>query len=168
MKRKARNVAGWCLLIISGGSLAWGWTTAVQQTNRVRFELQVMHDFLESSDYAMAVLDSDGRAKIWNKAIEKLTGYPRSEMIGQRIEWIMIPEMAMQHRRAVQKAMADPRSRKEVRRVECNMLNRQGEPIPVVISVRVVSPLDGDPYSIAHVDRQSRIIDIPQTKQPEL
>lgn len=137
---------------------------AVQETENRSIELRVFHDLMDSSDFALAAIDYYGQTILWNEAMQNLTGYSKEEMLGQSIEWIMVPGSALEHRKYHRKAMdqarkSDPDDQKAVPipKVKCDILNKAGEPIPVEITVRTVRPKGRLPYSVAHVDRQAQI-----------
>ena len=44
------------------------------------------------SDYAICMLDSDGRVISWNSGAEKITGYGAADIIGRRLSRLFTPE----------------------------------------------------------------------------
>lgn len=126
---------------------------------------------INSASYGFVILDEDGRVREWNSAMERLSGFSRDEMLGHDVLGLMPPEKSHEHRVAFAKAVTDPGASKRVQFVDCLLQpkDKGKSPISVRVSVRVVrASRDGTnaPYAIAHVDRASRIVELPP-EQPD-
>lgn len=142
---------------------AWGYLRASRETERLTIERAVIRELHDNSNYSVAILDHEGRVVKWNAAMESLSGYTESEMLGRTLEHLMPPEQAKRHNEALMHSMEDEQSQTELRRVQCNLVKKDGTSIPVEVTVRVVQPVGLAPYSVAHVDLHKQIIDLPET-----
>ena len=74
------------------------------------------------TDYAMMLLDPDGRVTSWNTGAERITGYREEEILGQHISLFHLPEAQPQEetRAALQQAVATGAHEEEGWRVRKN------------------------------------------------
>lgn len=102
---------------------------------------QRFEGLLESAPDAIVIVDDRGRIKIVNGQAERLSGYSRSELVGEEVE-ILVPgrlrEIHGAHRRDY---TADPRTRPMGVGLELSLRRKDGSELPVEISL---SPLQTD------------------------
>lgn len=113
---------------------------------------------LNDSDFGYVLMKDTGNVVEWNPAMERLTGYDRSEMICDRnaIEKLMTPEMYQQHSQCFKNAFLS-NSKPKVTHVSCELIRKDGKAIPVQITVRVVQTRHDGKYAIAHFDKAEQI-----------
>lgn len=125
---------------------------------------EVLHAFINFSNYGMGVLDYDDLVKLWNPALERLTGYTEAEMIGKTIERVMTREEWVSHEREFSRAVTVPRSQSQVIEKPCKVLTKDGREVPVQVRIYMVRPKrkGAKPYSIAFINPVSTIVKLPE------
>lgn len=108
---------------------------------RIRFEEEMRQSetyfrgLLESAPDGMAIVDSEGRMVLVNMQVERLFGYARSELIGQKIE-IFVPERYRQfHTKHRSDFTSEPHTRPMGVGLELFGVRKDGSEFPVEISL---------------------------------
>ncbi len=138
------------------GSVAWGSISSsrlpeahngqcvigtIENITERKVAEQRLQALIETAPDALVIVDEQGTIEIVNSEAEKLFGYLRQELIGQKIE-ILVPERARQrHPRLRQEYFRQPKRRAGSIAAELRARRKDGSEIPVEISL---SPLETD------------------------
>jgi PAS domain S-box-containing protein len=120
-----------------------------------RFRLAAI---VESSDDAIISKDLDGIITSWNAGARRLFGYTAEEIIGQPVSRLMPPE----HKNDMPEILAKIRLGQRVEHFESVRLNKNGERIPVSLSVSPIRDGTGRIIGAAKIAR-----DITEQKKSE-
>lgn len=108
-----------------------------ESENELRAILQNAHD-------AFIAIDEHGLVTEWNRQAEQLLGWSGKEAIGQELaELIIPPEQRELHRRGMKHFLATGEGVVINNRVEINAMRRDGNELPVEMTVGVVQRRDG-------------------------
>src|SRR5882724_10001038 len=87
-------------------------------------------DFLEAAPDAMVVVGPDGRIRLVNGQAERLFGYNRTELLGQRVEILVPARYREQHPRHRAGYFADPNPRPMAAGLDLYGLRKDGTEFP--------------------------------------
>ena len=103
---------------------------------------------LDTMAEGVLVLDPEGRIRVWNPAMTKMTGYSREEAVRRPIEWLksprcttLLPLTALHTKNTSEPAAC-------VDGCECCLLSRTGDEVPVLINARTLTAGDGSPLGL--------------------
>ena len=128
-------------------------------TTRKRAE-QKFRGLLEAAPDAIVIVDLEGRIVLVNAQTERLFGYPRSELLGERVEMLVPKRLRAQHQVHRTSYSRTPKARGMGANLELFGVRRDGSEFPVEISL---SPLETDEGPLI----SSAIRDITQRKEAE-
>ncbi|NMC49065.1 MAG: PAS domain S-box protein [Desulfovibrio sp.] len=129
-------------------------------TERLRHlqELVFLATIVESSEDAVIGMSSDGAVVSWNRAAERIYGYPAQEILGRPITVLVPPG----RRREFSEYMARVAAGEPVVRMETIRARKNGSPVHVSLTV---SPIRGDSGQILGISCIAR--DITRRKEAE-
>lgn len=119
-----------------------------------------LQGFLEAAPDAIVVVDQEGRIVIANKLTEKMFGYARDQLIGQRIERLVPERLRSVHAQHRANYFHEPRTRPMGEGLALSGRRQDGTEFPVEISL---SPLSTDKGTVVI----SIIRDTTQRRQAE-
>ncbi len=97
---------------------------------------------LDTMAEGVVVLDRAGDIRLWNHAMESMTGHAASEAVGQHMSWLRAPDCLNSEQIAALLRDGTAAGHACVTGCECRMLNRTGESIPVTVNARVLRDAD--------------------------
>jgi PAS domain S-box-containing protein len=110
------------------------------ERNRAEKKLQVLFD---SAPDPQIVTDLLGTIVMANRQTERLFGYPRETLVGQRVEILLPPEVRTQHVQHRVRYLANPHPRPMGIGMELTALSKEGDGIPVEVSLSPVELEEG-------------------------
>ncbi len=109
--------------------------SAVDITERQRLTEERFQAFLDVSPDALILVDADGRIGSVSAEAERLFGYSREELIGERVEWLMPERDRAAHTEHRQSYFANPHRRLMGADFEIHGLTRDGREIPLEVGL---------------------------------
>lgn len=143
----------------SSGTLA-GFSKVTRDLSGRRLAERKFKDLLEAAPDAIVIVDQAGEIVIVNSQTERLFGYARSELLGQKIEVLLPPRYRGKHPSHRNLFFASPKVRPMGAGLELHGQRKDGTEFPVEISL---SPLETEGGTLV----SSAIRDISGRKQYE-
>jgi two-component system, LuxR family, sensor kinase FixL len=100
-------------------------------------ELIILQGAIENANEAFITIDEEHRILFFNRAAEKIFGYPRREVIGRDLCILLDPELRETHPHAVQRYLQGREPRLIGRETELTAVRRTGDSFPASISFSV-------------------------------
>lgn len=97
----------------------------------------------ESAQDAIIMIDEAGNVSYWNKAAEKIFGYPEEEIMGKDLHKILVPEQYYKiHKQAFSKFIETGEGNAIGNLLELSALRKNGDEFPVELSLSAIK-IDG-------------------------
>ena len=102
---------------------------------------------LDTMAEGVILVDTDGRIRVWNKAMTEITGYQPEEALNRTTEWLRSAECMGAEKIF---ALFSHRNRGEscINGCECKIIAKSGEKIPVMVNARVMRNEQGKTFGI--------------------
>jgi len=116
---------------------------AVRAQQAVRVSEGRKRAVLDSSLDAVITIDQGGRVVEFNRAAERLFGYPEQTAVGQELaELVIPPALRERHREGLRRYLETGESRIVGQRVELTGMRADGEEIPIELAVNRIEEAD--------------------------
>ena len=107
-------------------------------TSSIDSELLAPDMLLDTMAEGVVVLDRNAIIRLWNPAMQELTGYDRDEALGQPMHWLRAPD-CITGDRIGELMQAPPEDAIAcVNGCECRVVSHDGESIPVLVNARAI------------------------------
>lgn len=102
---------------------------------------------LDTMAEGVILVDTEGRIRVWNKAMSEITGYQTEEAINRTTEWLRSAECMGADRIL---ALFNTQNSGEtcIDSCECRIIAKSGEKIPVMVNARVMRSQQGKTFGI--------------------
>jgi PAS domain S-box-containing protein len=135
-------------------------SSAIRDITVRRRAEQKFRGLLEAAPDAIVIVDLEGRIVLVNAQTERLFGYPRAQLLGERVEMLVPKRLRAQHQVHRTSYSKTPKARGMGADFELFGVRKDGSEFPVEISL---SPLETDEGALI----SSAIRDITQRKEVE-
>ena len=171
------GVIGGVLLLLFGLLAAWlaraqsGWTRAeiaatrahveAAAANRMREVLERFRVMMESNSNGVLVVDQEGCIVLTNPALERMFGYARAELLGQRLDMLLPEEEKRLHGEHLSAYMSSPTARPMGAGRELHGRRKDGVVFPIEVSLSPFTE-NGEQYVdalIADISERKRLAD---------
>ena len=98
---------------------------------------------IDAAPDAMVIIDADGRIVLVNARTEEMFGYPRAELIGNKVEVLMPERFRERHGAHRARYAVEPRLREMGAGMELSGLRRDGSEFPVEIGLSPIRSPEG-------------------------
>jgi two-component system sensor histidine kinase/response regulator len=116
---------------------------------RIRETEQFFRSVLELAPDGLMVVDADGMIQLANARCEKLFGYPREELVGEKVE-MLVPDKARAHHPALRESFhRAPSAREMGASRELQGLRKDGSLFPVEIGLSPLPAQHGERAKVA-------------------
>ena len=111
----------------------------IRDISEVRRGQAWLQSLIETTQDAVLSIDRQGRVVLFNPAAERIFGYPRNEVIGQKVNMLMAEPYATEHDEYIARyeRTGEARAIGRIRTVSARRKN--GEPFPIELSVTEIS-----------------------------
>ncbi|MCK9186546.1 MEKHLA domain-containing protein [Candidatus Gracilibacteria bacterium] len=126
-------------LLISGAPTKSGGTigvfTNLTKLKKLAEKERLSNQIIRNSMEAIVVLDKNRKIQLWNTSAQKLFGYKEQEIINKSVDFIIPKEEEDTNKRLI----TEVEKNKVIRNYETTRLSKEGESIPVSVSVSKVT-----------------------------
>lgn len=102
---------------------------------------------LDTMAEGVILVDTDGKIRVWNKAMTDITGYQAEEALNRTTEWLRSAE-CMGAKRIFTLFNNNASGESCIDGCECRIIAKSGEKIPVVVNARVMRSNSGKTFGI--------------------
>ncbi|HEX6176472.1 MAG TPA: PAS domain S-box protein [Candidatus Binatia bacterium] len=122
----------------------------IRDISEVRRGQAWLQSLIETTQDAVLSIDRQGRVVLFNPAAERIFGYPRNEVIGQKVNMLMAEPYATEHDEYIARyeRTGEPRAIGRIRTVTAR--RKSGELFPIELSVTEIS-VDRDVHYAAFI-----------------
>jgi len=137
----------WMRMLISVIFIAFGWYAqrGLDRQHLLQHQLykkrERLQEMIDRCYDAYVSMDSEGKVTGWNRSAEEMFGWPRQNIIGQRMELLMPESMRAAHRKGMQVYQEQNIGSWLYKPMRTTGLHRDGSEFPVDM---VVTPLNSD------------------------
>ncbi|MBD3166048.1 PAS domain S-box protein [bacterium] len=134
--------------------------SSVELTRRVGEQEEFLASIMQYTEDAIVFLDLEDRVQLWNRAAERMFGYPASDILGRRAMPLFPDEVDPEEE--MRQIREDLMERERVENFTTQRMTSEGRRLTVSISRSLVRNPDGEPIGITSVIR-----DITEKQQME-
>jgi PAS domain S-box-containing protein len=108
---------------------------------------------VQSAGDAIVAAGRDGSILLWNRAAERLFGYPAHEALGRSLDLIVPERFRSRHWEGYGEVMRSGRTRYGTQVLQVPAVDREGRPLSIAFTVTMLSTPDGTVQAIAAIIR---------------
>jgi PAS domain S-box-containing protein len=110
-------------------------------------------ELLRVAGDGVVVADPAGRIVFWNRAAERIFGFPEAEALGQPLDLIVPERHRKAHAAGYEAVMASGVTRYGEQVLRVPALHKQGKPLSIAFTVALLTAADGRVQGIAAIVR---------------